>query len=358
MAQPLQKPVTIYLELTGNTSAFNSVDLVARVQGFLESIDYVDGASVKKGDLLFGIERDQYQAALDQAKATLASNQATLAYNQAEYQRQATLGQRDFASQAVVQEWKSKADQAQAEVMNAEAAIESANINLNYTRVMSPFDGVVTNHLVDRGALVGVGSPTKLASIIQLDPIYVYFTMSEPQILKIKENNAKAGLELRTTGLTSIPVEIGLQGESGYPHAGHLDYASPQVDSATGTLTARAIFENEDHGLLPGLFVRVRTPVAQLDKALLTRNDAIGTSQEGSYVLVVDKDNVVQRRLVTTGDKEGQFRMITSGLKPDDWVVVEGIQRALPGAKVEPQRIEPTADPDPPRPGTTDQQPK
>jgi RND family efflux transporter MFP subunit len=133
-------------------------------------------------------------------------------------------------------------------------------------------------------------------------------------------------------------VEIGLQGEEGYPHKGHLDYASPQVDFATGTLTARALFDNKDGAILPGLFVRVRTPIAQQDKALLTRNDAIGTSQEGSYVLVVGADNVVKRQVVTTGVREGQLRVIESGLSPDDWVVTEGIQRAFPGAKVDPQR--------------------
>ncbi len=345
VAQPLQKPVTLYLDLTGNTAAFKSVDLVARVQGFLTDIDYVDGSTVKSGAKLFGIERDQYQAQLDQAKATLASNQATLAYNQAEYQRQATLAKQDFASQAVMQEWKSKADEASAQVMNAQAAIESALINLNYTTVNAPFAGVVTRHLVDRGSLVGVGSPTKLASIIQLDPIYVYFTMSEPQILRIKEGNAKVGLEFRTTDLSSIPVEIGLQGEDGFPHQGHMDYAAPQVDAATGTLEVRGIFDNKDRKLLPGLFARVRTPIEKLDKALLIRNVAIGTSQEGSYVLVVGKDNVVERRLVTPGDREGQFRIIQSGLKPDDWVVIDGVQRAFPGAKVDPQRVEPTADP-------------
>jgi membrane fusion protein, multidrug efflux system len=338
VAQPVQKPVTLYLGLTGNTSPFKSVDLVARVQGFLTDIDYVDGASAKAGDKLFGIERDQYQAQLDQAKATLASNQATLAYNQAEYQRQAQLGKQDFASQATVQEWKSKADEAAAQVLNAQAAIESAQINLNYTTVSAPFDGVVSRHLVDRGALVGVGSPTKLATIIQLDPIYVYFTISEPQILQIKVNNAKAGLRLRTTDLTNIPVEIGLQGEEGFPHEGHMDYASPQVDASTGTLEVRAIFDNKDGRLLPGLFVRVRTPVGKVDNAILVPDPALGTSQEGRYLLVVGSDNVVQRKLVKTGEREGRYRIIESGIDPGDWVVTEGVQRAIPGAKVDPQQ--------------------
>jgi RND family efflux transporter MFP subunit len=344
VAQPVQQPVTLYFDLTGNTQAINSVDLVARVQGYLESIDYTDGAHVTKGTPLFGIEQDTYQQQLDQANATLAANQATLEYNKAEYQRQSTLGRQDFASQATVQQWRANQDSAAAQVLSGKAQIELAKINLGYTNVLAPFDGVVTNHLVDVGALVGAGSATKLATIVQMDPMYVYFNLSEPQVLTIKENNAKAGLTFRTTDLGGIPVEIGLQGEEGYPHKGHMDYASPQVDQSTGTLTVRAVLDNKDHTLLPGLFVRVRTPIAHQDKALLTRNDAIGTSQEGSYVLVVGADNVVQRKIVKTGDRQGPLRIIASGLDQGDWVVTEGIQRAFPGAKVEPQRIQLAAD--------------
>ena len=338
VAQPLQQPVTTYLELTGDTAPINSVDLVARVQGFLKSINYADGAVVTKGTQLFGIERDIYQQQLDQAKATLAANQATLEYNTAEYQRQAALARQDFASQSIMQQWKANQDSAAAQVLSAKAAIELANINLGYTDVQAPFDGVVTNHLVDLGALVGFSGPTKLATIIQAAPLYVYFTMSEPQILAIQRNLAQHGVSLRTSDLSDVPVEIGLAGEDGYPHKGHLDYASPQVDFASGTLTARALFENKDRALLPGLFVRVRTPIAHQDKALLTRDDALGTSQEGSYVLVVNADNVVERRVVKTGVRQGQLRIIESGLDPGDWVVTEGIQRAFPGAKVDPQR--------------------
>ena len=346
VAHPIQQPVTLYFELTGNTQAINSVDLVARVQGYLESIDYKDGTHVAKGTQLFGIERDAYQQQLDQAQATLAANEATLAYNKAEYQRQSTLGRQDFASQATVQQWRANQDSASAQVSSAKAQIELAKINLGYTNVLAPFDGVVSNHLVDVGALVGAGSATKLATIVQMDPMYVYFNLSEGQVLTIKENNAKAGLPFRTTDLGGIPVEIGLQGEEGYPHKGHMDYASPHVDQSTGTLTVRAVFDNKDGALLPGLFVRVRTPVGHLDKATLTRNDAIGTSQEGPYVLLVGPDNVVQRKVVKTGDRQGQLRIIESGLDPSDWVVTEGIQRAFPGAKVEPQRTELTAEAD------------
>jgi RND family efflux transporter MFP subunit len=338
VAQPVQGPVTQYLELTGNTTAFASVDLVARVEGFLDSIDYQDGASVPRGKQLFGIEINQYQAQLDQEKAQLASDQANLAYNQAEYQRQAQLAKQDFASQATAQEWQAKADQAAASVLGDKARIALAQINLGYTKVDAPFDGVVTHHLVDVGSLVGVGGPTKLATIMQTDPMYVYFNLSEPQVLRIKQSNAKLGLPFRTTDLSSIPVDIGLQGEAGYPHSGHMDYASPQVDQSTGTLLVRALFDNKDQRLLPGLFVRVRTPVGRLDNAILTSNDAIGTSQEGSYLLVVGPDNIIQRKVVKTGDRQGQLRVIESGLDPGDWVVTAGLQRAFPGAKVDPQR--------------------
>jgi len=338
VSQPVQRPVTIYFELTGNTAPINSVDLEARVQGFLESIDYKDGAGVAKGTQLFGIERDIYQAQLDQANATLASNQASEAYNQAEYQRQLTLSKQDFASQATLQDAKAKNDQAAASVLSARASIEIAKINLGYTRVLAPFDGVVTNHLVDLGSLVGVSGPTKLATIMQIDPLYVYFNVSEPQVLMVRDSLAKQGRSLKESDLPNIPAEIGLQGEQGYPHKGHLDYVSPQVDSNTGTLSVRALFENRDHALLPGYFVRVRVPIARRDNALLISDSAVGTSQEGDYVLIIGKDNVVERKLIKTGERRGRLRIVESGLDPTDWVVTEGVQRAAPGVKVDPQK--------------------
>jgi membrane fusion protein, multidrug efflux system len=343
VAQPAQEPVTLYVYLTGNTQPLNSVNLVARVQGYLESIDYKDGAAVTKGTQLFGIERDVYQAQLDLAKAQLAHDEAVLAQAQTNLTRyQALLRQNSIArQQAEDQAFVVQQDKATVELDKAN--VETADINLGYTRVLAPFDGVVTNHQVDVGALVGVSGPTTLATIVQTDPLYVYFTVSEPQVIAFRRRNAEAGHPVSSTDLTrisSIPVEIGLQGEEGYPHKGHLDYVSPQITTATGTLTVRALFENKDQALLPGVFVRVRTPIGHQEKALLTRNDAIGTSQEGSYVLVVGPDNVVERRVVKTGQQVGQLRLIESGLGPSDWVVTEGVQRAIPGAKIAPQRSE------------------
>jgi membrane fusion protein, multidrug efflux system len=344
VAQPLQQPVTLYLYLTGNTAPFRTANLVARVQGYLESINYRDGAAVKKGTLLFGIERDTYQAALDQAKAQLAKDQAVLGEAQVDLTRYQTLAKQQSIALQQAQDQAFVVEQDKATVGVDQANVDTANINLGYTTVLAPFDGVVTNHQIDIGNLVGASvTTTTLASIVQIDPLYVNFTLSEPQYLAIRRNNAKAGLPTSSTDLTylaTIPIDIGLQDEEGYPHRGHLDYVSPQVDPSTGTIAVRAIFDNKDNALLPGLFVRVRGPIGHQDKALLTRNDAISTSQEGSYLLVVGADNVVQRKIVKTGQQQGQFRIIESGLDPSDWVVTEGVQRAFPGAKVEPQRIE------------------
>ncbi|SED46912.1 RND family efflux transporter, MFP subunit [Rhizobiales bacterium GAS188] len=338
VAQPVQQDVTNYLELTGNTSAFQSVDLQARVQGFLESINYKDGAIVKKGDLLFGIQRDTYQAQLDQAKGSLASAQAEQINAQADYQRKLTLSRQDFSTQAQLEDTKKRLDQAVASVTGAQASLDLATINLSYTQVTAPFDGVATNHLVDIGALVGVSGPTKLATVVQADPLYVYFNVSEAQVLAIKASFNKQGLTRADIDLHGIAVEIGLQSEEGYPHKGELDYVAPQVDSATGTLQGRAIFDNKGLVLLPGLFVRVRAPIGHSNDALLVRDDAIGTSQQGSYVLVVAKDDVIEEKLVKTGQRLGRLRVIETGLEPGDWVVTEGIQRAAPGSKVSPEK--------------------
>jgi membrane fusion protein, multidrug efflux system len=342
VAQPLQQPVTLYLYLTGNTAPFRTANLVARVQGYLESINYRDGAAVKKGAQLFGIERDTYQAALDQAKAQLAKDQAALGEAQVDLTRYQTLAKQQSIALQQAQDQAFVVEQDKATVGVDQANVDTANINLGYTTVLAPFDGVVTNHQIDIGNLVGSSvTTTTLATIVQIDPIYVNFTVSEPQYLAIRRNNAKAGLPTSSTDLTflaTIPIDIGLQDEEGYPHRGHVDYVSPQVDPSTGTIAVRAIFDNKDNALLPGLFVRVRGPIGHQDKALLTRNEAIGTSQEGSYVLVVGADNVVQRKIVKTGQQQGQLRIIESGLDPGDWVVTEGVQRAFPGAKVEPQR--------------------
>ena len=336
VATPLQQTVKLHLQQTGNTIAYNTVDLVARVEGFLTNIDYEDGAFVKKDTSLFIIEQPPYQAQLEQAKAALLGAQAELVKSQAEYDRQSTLRAQDVSSQVQLDKARAQRDTDKANVMSQEAAVQIAQINLSYTTVKAPFDGVVTRHLISVGEVVGGSTKTKLATIVQLDPIYVTFNLSEQDLLKIRQNIGKRQLTLEE--LNKVPMEIGLMTEEGFSHKGHLDYVSPEIDSQTGTILVRGIFSNPDRTLLPGFFVRIQIPSGRTDEnALLVPDRAISQNQAGRYLLVINKDDVVEQRTVKVGQQIGQLRIIDSGLKPDDRVVVSGIQRAIPGKKVAPQ---------------------
>ncbi|UJX46366.1 efflux RND transporter periplasmic adaptor subunit [Xanthobacter sp. YC-JY1] len=338
VATVLEQPITRFLELTGNTAAINSVDLNARVQGFLTNINYKDGAFAKKGTTLFVIEQDTYIAQVDQAKATLAANQASQVQAEAEFNRQNQLAKQDFASQAALDQARAKRDSAVAQVANAEASLQLAQINLGYTQVNAPFDGAVTAHLQDVGALVGYSGPTKLATIVQLNPIWVWFTLSEQEVLRIKDQLAKRGRSLTslTRDLPDIPIEIGLQTETGYPHVGRIDYIAPQVDPNLGTLTVRGIFQNDDFVLLPGLFARVRVPLGQPAPTILVPDSAVSYNQLGPYVLTVSSDNVVGQTQITLGQLQADgLRAVLSGLKTTDRVIINGMQRAVPGSKID-----------------------
>ena len=331
---PVQQEVSEYFESTGNMAAINTVDLVARVQGFVQAISYADGEFVKKGTSLFTIEPEPYKLKVESAKAAVTSAQATLKQNEAEYQRQADLVTRQVSTQANYDKALAARDSAQADLQSAQANARQAEINLGYTNVTAPFDGVVTARQVSIGQLVGANSATVLSTIVQLNPIYVNFTASERAVLQVREFLARSG---RTTAdLMGTTVEIGLQTESGYQHKAKLDYIAPIVDPSTGTLAARAILENADRALLPGYFVRVRIPSPPAP-ALLVPDVAVGSDQGGRYVLVVNKDNVVEQRRVDPAQLIGELRVVRTGLTKDDRVVVGGIMRAIPGQKVEPQ---------------------
>ena len=339
VAQALRQVVTPYLEATGNTVAYNQVDLVARISGFLQEIRYTDGAIAHRGDTLFVIEPAPYQARLEQAQAALASAQAQAVQTDAEYERQASLGRTDYSSRSQVDQARAARDSNRATVLNDQAGVTLAATNLGYTQVTAPFDGIVTAHQVSVGSLVGANSPTTLATIVQIDPIYVGFTISEQDVLRIRASFRPTGVSEKE--LSKVPVEIGLMTETGYPHRGTLDYASPTVDTSTGTLMVRGILPNADHALLPGYFVRVRVPLPKPQaEALLVPETALGTDQTGRYLLLVDKDDVVQQRTVTTGARVGPLRVIATGLQPDDRVVISGLQRAVPGEKVAPKASE------------------
>ncbi|WOH81395.1 efflux RND transporter periplasmic adaptor subunit [Bradyrhizobium sp. BEA-2-5] len=335
VAPPVQRAITRYLDATGNTAPIKSVDLVARVQGFLQTIDYQDGAFVKQGTQLFTIEPETYKLKLEQAQAAEAGAQATLKQAELDFKRQTDLVQRQAVSQATLDTSTSTRDNAQASLQQAQVNTRIAAVNYGYTNVVAPFDGVVSAHMVSVGELVGVSSPTQLATIVAMDPIYVNFTVNEQDVLRVRDEARRRGLTVNE--LRQLPVEVGLQTETGYPHEGKLDYVAPTLNQSTGTLAVRGVFPNPDRTLLPGFYVRVRVPFEKQDKALLVPDVAIGSDQAGRYVLVVNAENVVEQRKVTTGPLDEGLRVIESGLKPDDRIVTAGLLRAIPGQKVDPQ---------------------
>src|SRR6266403_2464969 len=342
---PAKRSITRFLEATGNTAPIKSVDLVARVQGFLESINYQDGTFVKEGTVLFTVEPETYKLKLEQAQAAEAGAQASLRQAEADFKRQSELVQRQVVSQATLDTSTSARDNAEANLQQAQVNTRIAAVNYGYTNVVAPFDGIVSAHLVSVGELVGAASPTQLATIVQFDPIYVNFNVNEQDVLRIRTEAVRQGLT--ADDLRHVPVEVGLQNETGYPHKGKLDYAAPTITQSTGTLAVRGVLPNSDRVLLPGYYVRVRVPTDRQEGALLVPEVALGSDQAGRYVLVVNGDNVVEQRKVQLGPLEGDLRVIESGLKPDDRVVTAGLLRAIPGQKVDPQlqKIETSAAP-------------
>src|SRR5690606_38336645 len=239
LALPVKETVTRYLEATGSTAAVNSTTLVARVQGFLQEIKYKDGDAVKAGQVLFVIEPEPYQLALEQAEAGQSSAPASTKQTEADYKRQVDLAAKNIASQSTLDQATAAKDAAIAKQKQSEVDIEQAKLNLSYTEVKAPFDGIVTAREVSLGQLVGAGSPTTLATIVQLDPIYVNFAVSETDVQDIRANMRLRGLTRED--LKKIPIEVGLQSEEGYPHKGTLDYAAPSITAATGTLMVRGV---------------------------------------------------------------------------------------------------------------------
>jgi RND family efflux transporter MFP subunit len=335
VAVPVQRAFTRYLEATGNTAPIKNVDLVARVQGVLQSINYQDGTFVKEGTSLFTIEPETYKLKLDQAQATESGAQASVRQTEADFKRQSELVQRQAVSQATLDNSTSARDNAQANLLQAQVNTKIAAVNYGYTNVVAPFDGVVSAHLVSVGELVGASSPTQLATIVALDPIYVNFNVSEHDVLRIREEARRRGMT--PNDLKQFPVEVGLQTETGFPHKGKLDYAASTLNQSTGTLPVRGMLPNSDRALLPGFFVRVRVPLEQQQNALFVPDVALGSDQAGRYVLVVNGENVVEQRKVQAGPLQGELRVIESGLKADDRVITTGLLRAIPGQKVDPQ---------------------
>lgn len=335
VAQPLKQTVTPFLETTGNTTAVNSTTLVARVPGFIQEISYQDGDALKTGQRAFLIEPEPYELALQQAQAGLSSAQAASKVSATELKRQQELLQQKVIAPSSADQASAQADADAAKVQQAQVDVHQAQLNLSYTEVKAPFDGIATARQVSQGQYVGSGTPTTLATIVQLDPIHVNFTVSEQDVLRIRAAMAKQGITERD--LKKIPVEIGLQTDQGFPHKGTIDYIAPEVTASTGTLPVRAVFDNKNDGLLPGYFVRVRVPLGERPDSLLVPDRAIGTDQGGRYVLVANMDDVVEQRPVEIGQLVGQLRVVTSGVSAEDRVLTDGLLKAVPGQKIEPE---------------------
>ncbi len=335
VSQPLKRQVTDYLEFTGNAVAFNTVPLRARVEGFLEKVLFQDGDPVKKGQTLFLIQQEQYQAQLQKAEASVLSEKAQLEHAQTEFVRYSGLVKQDAAAQTDVDRWHYERDSRQAAVKAAEAQVTLAKLNLSYTRITAPFNGRMGRHLKDPGTLVGAGEHTLLAEINQIDPIYVYFSISEQDLLKVRGKKPKAAEEAQKS---KPPVYVGLADEPEYPHKGYLDFAGISLNATTGTLQLRAIISNPETVILPGMFARVKAPLDEKREALLVPDVAISYDQMGPFVRLVNDKNIVERRPVKLGVQEEKYRVVTEGLKGEEWVVISGLLRAIPGRQVTPEK--------------------
>jgi RND family efflux transporter MFP subunit len=337
VVKPRVQSVSSFVDVTGNAASVNAVKLIARVEGYLDQLHYQDGQFVKKGDLLFTIQQDQYKDQLQQSQAQVLAAQASLSYAKTEVVRYTALLKKDAATQVEVDKWVYQRASAEAQLLGAQASVALAKLNLGYTEVRAPFDGIVGKHLIDPGNVVGGGGQqTALAEITQLDPIYAVANLSEQDVLKVRANLSQHRLTL--ADLHKVPVDVALSDETGFPHQGTIEYVAPAIDPATGTLLVRGILPNPNYTLLPGFFVKMRLPMGRVDRnALLVPDRALQEDQGGRYLLIVNKDDVVEQRYVQLGQLDGALRVITSGLKPDDRVVVGDLWRASPGTKVTPQ---------------------
>lgn len=328
-----RRDLTEYHDFTGTTVAIDSVNIQARVEGYLQDIHFEDGSYVEKGQLLFTIEPADYIAARDQAASRLKAAQAELERARLDFERMQQAVQTNAVSQQDLSRSQAAFQTAEAAVTEAKAALERAELELSYTEIRSPISGKVGRHLVDVGNLVSSGGAEKtlLTTVVDIDPIHVVFYAGErwlqlPFLNKLLSASADA----------SVPFMAGLSTEQGYPHTGQIGYIDNTVDPMTGTILVRGLLPNENRMLLPGMFMRVRVPGDVRKDAILVQEEAIITDLNGKYLLVIGQDNVLQRRSIQLGLSEGTLREITDGLTGDEAYVISGQHKVRAGSQVEP----------------------
>ncbi len=345
VSQPIQRDVTDYIDYTGRTEAVNAVDVRARVTGYLMKMPFKEGDELKQGDLLFEIDPRPYQAQLDQADANVLLNEAQLKLAKANNARAQVIARTPGAiSKQDLDQYQAAQEEADAQVTASKASLESYQLNRNFCEVTSPIDGKVSRYYYTLGNLVTQDS-TLLTTIVSLDPIYAYFDIDERTVLRVRTMINQGKLRAISSP-EEIQVLMGLQGEQGFPHEGHVNFINNTVDPFTGTITFRAVYANPKPKvgvrlLSPGMFVRVRIPLGEPRKALLVNDRAVGTDQGLKFLYVVGADGKVVYRRVTLGSlQDDGLRVIDDGLKPDEWVVVSGLQQIRPRMEVSPERME------------------
>ena len=338
VAQPTKRTVTDWDEFTGRFEAVEEVQVRARVGGFVTSVEFRDGAFVNTGDLLYVIDSRPFEAVAEQANGQLSDARAKAELGKRELDRALTLNQTQAVADSIVDQRRQTLQAAHAAILQAEGALKAAQLNIEFSHVVAPIGGRVSRHLVSVGNLVqgsdGGGAATLLTSIVSLDPIYIYFDMDEATYLK--NNRLYFEGKRPSSRDTPNPVQVALTGETKPSHDGKVDFLDNRLDVSTGTLRGRAIIPNKDFSILPGQFGRVRLIGSLPYEALLLPDTAIATDQSRKIVFVVKDDDTVEARPVVLGPLDEGLRVIREGLKPEDRVIVDGLQRARVGAKVSP----------------------
>jgi RND family efflux transporter MFP subunit len=342
VSQPVAKDVINYDFYVGHIAAVETLDVRARVRGYLTKVNFKDGQIVKPGELLFEIDPRPYEASLDAAKALVKAAEGALKLAETEYRRTIPLAQTGAASQTELETWKAKQAVAAADKLKAEAAVEQAQLDFDFTKIFATIGGKISRPLVTQGNLVNAGGgETLLTTIVTVDPVYVYFDVDERALRNYRERSgntrsdspaAASGKDLR------IPFSVGLEGEKRYPLQGFLDFAENRVNASTGTIQVRGVLPNPKRLLDPGMQARVRVPVSDPHKSLLITERAVGTDQGRRFVYVVTDQNVAERRDVELGPISDGLQVVLEGVNQEDWVIINGIQRVRDGAKVEPRR--------------------